>query len=271
MRTSLSFQKTSTVLLILGSLVAPSLHAQWDPSDTLLAGITNRGRFLASYDQAASHATEAVMSYNPDPESAGLMVAFERPDRHWDVLFGRLTERSDTFYVAYRAEETAWADSVYVRVRTSPQALTGFERYAATAVSTALGAFGTFSSPYNVYVLPRRDGMFFVYLLPAQTNYGVFPHGADVRYLVSADGHRIVDQHRMHKALLNLALPDSAIAGMHSVVTDDYPQDSDVFLVLARTPGRPELISTEHHNYEIHLDGSISWRRGERRDLVTGN
>jgi hypothetical protein len=48
------------------------------------------------------------------------------------------------------------------------------------------------------------------------------------------------------------------------VLTADLPQDSDVFLVLTRRPLKPELIATEHFDYEIHTDGTISWRYGER-------
>jgi hypothetical protein len=48
------------------------------------------------------------------------------------------------------------------------------------------------------------------------------------------------------------------------VVVDDVPQDSDVFLVLVGHPRRPELIATEHYDYEIAVDGSITWRVGER-------
>jgi hypothetical protein len=68
----------------------------------------------------------------------------------------------------------------------------------------------------------------------------------------------------MHRTLLNLALPESAASGLHTVVVDDVPQDSDVFLVLVGHPRRPELIATEHYDYEIAVDGSITWRVGER-------
>jgi hypothetical protein len=35
------------------------------PSDTLLAGITARGKLLAAYDQAAWHATDALLALHP--------------------------------------------------------------------------------------------------------------------------------------------------------------------------------------------------------------
>lgn len=103
-----------------------------------------------------------------------------------------------------------------------------------------------------------------MYFLPAQTDVRQFPHGADVRYLIDSTGHRMLDKHPMHRALLNLAVPDSAVAGLHTVLVDDVPQDSDVFLVLARTPRRREVIATAHYNYEIALDGSITWQVADR-------
>src|SRR5207253_9849779 len=68
----------------------------------------------------------------------------------------------------------------------------------------------------------------------------------------------------MHRALLNLAVPDSAVGGLHTVLVDDVPQDTDVFLVIARRPRRHELIATAHYNYAIALDGSITWQVADR-------
>jgi hypothetical protein len=49
---------------------------------------------------------------------------------------------------------------------------------------------------------------------------------------------------------------------MHTVLTADVPHDSDVFLVLTRSPPKPEVIGTRHFNYQVHLDGTIRWARG---------
>jgi len=192
------------------------------------------------------------------------MIAVERPEGNWTVLFGRLTPVTDTFYVAYEALPTPRPDSFALRPHAPAVPLVGQERQAAAALRTALSDFGAQQRPYNGYVLPRADGAFWVYFLPAQTTTTAFPHGADIRYLMTTDGRSIIDKHPMHHALLNLALPEKAVSGLHTVVVDDVPQDSDVFLVLARRPRRPELIGTEHYDYEIAIDGSISWRVGER-------
>lgn len=234
------------------------------PSDTLLAGITTRGRLLAAYDQAAWHATDAVMALRPDVSAAKTMVALQRPDGRWTVLFGQLSAATDTLYLVYEAVPTELPDSFVVRTHVPPTPLIGSERLAGAALHAARADFGVLQRPYNGYVLPRADGSFWVYFLPAQTDPATFPHGADVRYLVASDGRRILDKHLMHRALLNLAIPDSAVGGYHTVLVDDIPQDSDVFLVLVRSPRRPELIATAHYNYQIAVDGFISWRVGDR-------
>ncbi|HEV8398407.1 MAG TPA: hypothetical protein VGQ18_01090 [Gemmatimonadales bacterium] len=45
------------------------------PSDTLIAGITERGRFLAAYDQAAWFGTDALLLLHPDPAGGNTMLA----------------------------------------------------------------------------------------------------------------------------------------------------------------------------------------------------
>ena len=42
--------------------------------------------------------------------------------------------------------------------------------------------------PASSHKLPAGDAEWFVYLMPAQTQAGIFPLGADERFRVSADG-----------------------------------------------------------------------------------
>lgn len=103
-----------------------------------------------------------------------------------------------------------------------------------------------------------------MYFLPARTDARTFPrtfpHGADVRYHIAENGRDIVERHRMHLSMVNMAAPPNAVSGAHTVVTEDLPQDSDVFLVLRRTPRLPEVIMTQNHLYQIDIDGSITRR-----------
>src|SRR5438552_15818249 len=98
-----------SVLVACGLPFSAAAQGTTVPSDTLLAGITARGKLLAAYDQAAWHATDALLPLHLDSAAAlraGLMIAVERPEGNWTVLFGRLTPAADTFYVAYEALPT---------------------------------------------------------------------------------------------------------------------------------------------------------------------
>ncbi|HEV8263851.1 MAG TPA: hypothetical protein VGQ06_02795 [Gemmatimonadales bacterium] len=260
-----------SVVAFAAALTAPlpiAAQALSVPSDTLLAGITARGRLLAAYDQAAWHATDAVLALVPESalvKVGNTMVATQQLDGRWAVLFGRLADAKDTFFLVYEARPTERRDSFSVQAHNPPTPLVGPERRAAAALQVAMADFGVPQRPYNSYVLPRADGAFWVYFLPAQTDAREFPHGADVRYLVDSTGQRIAQKHAMHRALLNLAMLDSGVIGLHTVLVDDVPQDSDVFLVLARRPRRREVIATAHYNYEIALDGSITWQVADRQ------
>jgi hypothetical protein len=247
---------------IAGSASAQTMSV---PSDTLLAGVTERGRFLAEYDLAAWHATDALMALHPDPRETKLMVGVRMKDGRWIVMFGWLSTTADTFYVPYEAREAGRPDTFTVITHAPVIATRGIERLLAVAIQTGIRAFGPQKRPTNVYVLPRGDGLFWVYLLPAQTQWNVYPHGDDVRYTITADGRTVLETHPMHRALLISVTPDSAVAGVHSVIVDDVPQESCVLLVLTRASHKPEIVATAHYDYDIHPDGSISWRLGQRK------
>lgn len=62
--------------LALLSLYSAAFAAHKCPlSDDQAAQITARGRLLAQYDQAAWHATDALLATNPDRQAAPLYVA----------------------------------------------------------------------------------------------------------------------------------------------------------------------------------------------------
>jgi hypothetical protein len=230
------------------------------PSDAILAGITERGRLLAAYDVAAWHATDAVLALHPPPEAVNASAARRGDNGRWVVSFGRLSESRDTFYRAYEAVQSQRPELFEVITHSPAQPLVGYEQAAAAALRTGAEAFGPVRRPYNGYVLPAPRGEWWVYFLPAQTRTGVYPHGGDVRYRVSADGQHVLETRRMHNSILESSTPDSAVAGYHTAVVDYLPEDSDVFLVLSRRPGKPELLVSECCYYEVHLDGTITWR-----------
>jgi hypothetical protein len=102
----------------------------------------------------------------------------------------------------------------------------------------------------------------YVYLYPAQTDPKIFPIGGDERYKISADGATILEDHRMHKSILDIPTDAHAgghvTAGTHNDIYSDVPEDTDVFHVLARTPLVPDYVSAQGHLYLIDTDGTIT-------------
>jgi hypothetical protein len=253
-------------MLLAALLVARSIGAQAPapPPDSALAGITSRGRLLAAYDRAAWHGTDAVLAKLPNPVGVEGFLAEQDRTGNWHVLFGRLSPAADTLFVVARADQATGPDSFRVAISAPPTTGSNVEREAFRAMRTAGADLKAGPRPwagtYNSYVLPRPDGGWLVYFLPAQTQQRIYPHGGDFRYEVSPDGGTVQSKFQMHHTVLMLGVPANAVAGMHTVVTADLPQDSDVFLVLSRVPLKPELVRTEHFNFQVDTNGTITWR-----------
>ena len=262
------------LLLALLLLPAPALAQQrpWSaehlshriPREELDA-ISARGRELAGYDAAAWHGTDAVQALQPVQARVAGFVARRQADDRWEVVFGRPSADADTFYIAYRALQTAAGDTLYsAEAVTPPGADTGYFARAARAISLAAHDFGRASPPYNPAILPiGGSDEWFVYLVPAPTRYGYWPLGADVRYRVSADGRRLLEKRRLHNAVIEYGPPpevkgEELKSGFHTAVLRDRPEDTDVFLVLTRRPSVPEYIASATFYFRIDLDGRIT-------------
>jgi hypothetical protein len=79
-----------------------------------------------------------------------------------------------------------------------------------------------------------------VYILPAQTTADVYPLGGDTRYLLSADGSKIIETRQLHKTILEIKNAPSdtkKVAGYHTHILTDIPEDTDVFHVLIPKTG----------------------------------
>ena len=242
-------------------LAAPATLAQrgGPASKAELAEITARGRLLAEYDAAAWMATDAVLATKPDEGRVARYVARKTGDG-WSVAFGRFNEKRDRFLVAYEASREPGSGVFKVQKHEPPKEDAGFYLSGALAIETALADFRGQSRPYNAAVLPAASGQMYVYVMPAQTEAGVFPLGGDVRYLVSQDGAKIVEKRQLHKSVIEFRTPPAAQgveAGFHTAVLDDAPEDTDVFHVLARKPSVPEWVGTQKYVYRIEPDGTI--------------
>ena len=162
-----------------------------------------------------------------------------------------------------------------VKEMTPPKEDTGFFLSAAKAIDTSLKDFMEHfegeQRPYNVAVLPAEKGQVWVYLVPAPTKPNVWPLGGDVRYLISADGTKIVSKRQLHKSIIEVEPPkdknQQQVAGMHTHVLDDTPEDTDVFHVLTRKPAVPEMVITKQFVFQVDPDGSIKYV-GKSEDVL---
>jgi hypothetical protein len=255
-------QRRLVAIILVLFLASISVSGKKKPdADPVMPDVTARGRALFEYDQVAWHATDAVQAAHPPAQTVGRYIA-RKSDLGWQVAFGHLNDTHDKFLVAYEATQGATPQEFTVKKLDPPQEDTSFYLAAAKAIDAALHDFQGQKRPYNVAVLPAPPNQLYVYVVPAQTENGVYPLGGDARYLVSADGNAIVEKRQLHKSVIENrgALPKGATpaGGYHTHVLSDVPEDTDVFYVLTRKPSMPEMIGTTNKKlYEISPDGTI--------------
>jgi len=253
------------VLFIVFSLTISSFAKKPEVAP-IMSDVTDRGRALFEYDQAAWHATDVVQAMHPPEQSVGRYIA-HKSEKGWIVGFGHLNERRDKFLLSYEANQGTTLNEFSARQLDPPQEDSAFYLLAAKAIDTALNNFEGEKRAYNVAVLPAPSNQFYVYVMPAQTKPGVYPLGGDVRYLITPDGGSIVEKRQLHKSILEIppnSIPKgtTAAGGYHTHVLTDVPEDTDVFHVLTRQPQVPEMIGTRSRKlYEISVDGTIRERR----------
>jgi hypothetical protein len=228
-----------------------------------LAEISARGKMLAEYDQAAWHATDAVMATHPQQNNSSRFVCRET-DAVWNCVFGRLA--SDKLLIDYEAVQGATLKDFQVKHHDPPAEDTGFYFAAVKAMMLAGKDFQITAEkrPYNPSVLPAPSGQFYVYIVPAQTKRGVFSLGGDARYLVTEDGNTVVEKRQLHKTILETTarVPEGGTfaGGVHSHVLSDVPEDTDVFYVLTRKPLVPEFVGVgQKRTYKVETDGRIKF------------
>ncbi len=256
------FQKIPTLTLTLLLLTTAAIAQRTSPpSKAELAQITERGRQLAQYDVAAWHASDAVIALKPEVGAFVRYIAQKQGDT-WTVMFGRLNEQGNKFLIVYEATQGATPKEFTVKKHSPEKEDSGFFLFAAKAFDVALADFTGPDRPYNVAILPAASNQFYVYAVPAQTKRGVYPLGADARYLISADGSKIVEKRQLHKAIIEFTAPENEnqpVAGFHTAVVDDIPEDTDVFHVIARKPSVPQIIGTKQFVFRVETDGTINY------------
>jgi len=90
-------------------------------------------------------------------------------------------------------------------------------------------------------VLPAPQTSF-TSTLSGQTKPRIYPLGGDVRYLISADGNKIVERRQMHKSIIEPPALDKARNSPRISYprSEHLPEDTDVFHVLTQDPRVPE-------------------------------
>lgn len=236
------------------------------PTSEELAAITERGKLLYEYDQAAWHASDAVQMANPKNVEGERYIA-KKENGKWTVVFGRLNEDPSRFAISYEVDEQATLRQFAVRQEPAERQDEGFFLYAARAIEVTMKDFGAANRPYNVAALPAAAEQLYVYLYPAQTKARVYPLGGDVRYLVSADGTKILEKRQMHKSILETAsVPGKKVVSrIHTHVLSDLPEDTDVFHVLTQDPPLPEFVRTPNFTYRVNIDGTIQMVEKRKR------
>jgi hypothetical protein len=257
---------TTLLILACAGLDIPPERKE-PPANGELAAITERGKLLAAYDAAAWHASDALMAKNPPQGGVGRYIA-RKLEASWVVVFGRLDDKRDVFLIAYEAMQSKAPEVFEVKRFDPPKADKGLFRSAAKAFDLVqkdfVKGFQGEQRPYNVALLPADKDQLWVYLVPAPTKPGVWPLGGDVRYLVSANGTKIVEKRQLHSAIIELEPPkqddpNKLAMGIHTHVLDDTPEDTDVFHVLSRKPSVPELVVTKQFVFQVGVDGEIKY------------
>ena len=254
------------VTLLLTVLAAPP-ERKGPPTPAELQGVTERGRLLAEYDDAAWNASDAIQKVPVKPGSVVRYIARKTKDG-WMVDFGRLNEQGDKFLTAFEATPGKAAGAFHVKKIDPPKEDTGALRSMARAIDVAqqdfIRNFQGERRSYNVAALPAPDGQWWVYLIPAPTKVGSWPLGSDVRYRVSPDGAKIVAKRQLHNAIIEKGPPpenanQKSVASFHTHVLDDTPEDTDVFHVLVRKPAVPEIIASKNYVFQVGADGEIKY------------
>ena len=238
-----------------------------NPTNEELTAITERGRLLYEYDQAAWHASDAVQMANPKNVEGQRYIA-RKENGKWTVVFGKLSEDRSQFDISYEADEQATLRQFAVRQEPVERQDEGFFLFAARAIEVAMKDFGAANRPYNVAVLPAPEEQLYVYLYPAQTKARVYPLGDDARYLLSTDGTRILEKRQLHKTIIEnqpTKQMKKAVAGYHTHVLSDVPEDTDVFHVLTQDSPVPEFVATPHFTYQVKADGTIQMEEKRKR------
>jgi hypothetical protein len=178
------------------------------------------------------------------------------------VDFGKLDESGGKFLVSYEAAQTDSPTHFNVTAFKPAREDAGWDLAAARGIESSLKDFRGVDRPYNVAALPNDSGGIRVYFYLAQVEAGIYPYGADVCYLISADGRSILENRPLHKSVIEVppapASQGQTAGGYHTHILTDLPEDTDVLLVLQRVPRVPEFVGAGGYVFKIDITGKIT-------------
>ena len=237
-----------------------SLAQDAPPSPADLAAIVARGRALGEYDAAVWHASDAVLALKLPPGSLGRYIGRKTSDG-WVVAWGNFNSSGTKFLISCEAKQSG--DVTYTVTRHDPplEDSDWFLR-AARAHAIATLDFVNAVKPqrtYNYSVLPAPDNQWYVYALPAQSDSYVLPYGGDARYVMSADGMKILDRRLMHDTIQEERLPNRTAIDLHTHTQSDRPEDSDVFYAMTAKSSNGGWIITPKYLYETTPLGELNY------------
>jgi hypothetical protein len=244
-------------------LLLAGIHASGQIKDkdlkVYLDGVTERGRALYEYDQAAWHGSDTFLALHPDHNGLTNYVC-SKTASGWVVSFGGWNTARDKLLIVYEALETDKKGQFEARPIDPPREATEDVTAKERALELASANYPRANRPYNSAVLPAPGGNLYVYLYPAQVKDTIWPIGGDMRFTISADGKQIIETRQLHKTILDMEFkPDlHPVGGVHSHVLSDVPEDTDVFYVLNRRPSMPEYIAAGKRIFIVGTDGTIS-------------
>lgn len=172
------------------------------------------------------------------------------------MLFGRLSEDSTTYLVAFEAILDSTYQVISVKTGEKAEDRKNFPVIAGHALALAKNEFKAPEKvTYNTVVLPEKNGNAYVYVIPAQPATNVFYLGADFRYKYDSQKRIIVETKKLHNSIntFDLRKKPSATTVSTAVITS-IPTETDVFYAMSRPEG-----ATLNANHFVIKDSLVYW------------
>ncbi|WP_141454125.1 hypothetical protein [Pseudoxanthomonas sp. z9] len=219
------------ILLALASLTASADEPAFKPltpaeRSAALQLASTTGEALYRHDQAAWHATDALMALwkgTPDSRVAGWIT--QEAEGGVAVVFVDRTPEA-----LYRVTVSDAGVAGPVNALAAPEPLSAYEAGAAAARAVAADArFEQCGKRYNTITLPANDdtSTWAVYLIPGTTTYEDLPVGGAHR--VSVKEGKVVSQRAYSRSCIVLKNDPKAVGLMITHLLDPAPTEIHVF------------------------------------------